>query len=73
MKNAKIVFVFCIFVIHFSSICNALDCSKPPKIINVNKAGGLSGTFTTIQSAIDSVPVSNNQWFQIKISAETYA
>ncbi|CAL0310915.1 unnamed protein product [Lupinus luteus] len=70
MHNSKnfIPFSFLILIFRFS---NALDCSSPPKVIDVNQSGQ-GGSFTTIQSAIDSIPVTNTQWTHIRISAGTY-
>ncbi|CAL0310912.1 unnamed protein product [Lupinus luteus] len=56
---------------HVPRFSNALDCSSPPKVIDVNQSGQ-GGSFTTIQSAIDSIPVTNTQWTHIRISAGIY-
>ncbi|KAF2325062.1 hypothetical protein GH714_022534 [Hevea brasiliensis] len=59
------------------SIYEALDCQlnessnyKVAYTITVDKSG--KGKFTTIQSAIDSIPDGNTQWIRIQISPETY-
>ncbi|KDP28279.1 hypothetical protein JCGZ_14050 [Jatropha curcas] len=60
-----------------SSVCKALDCQlnksnslKVAYTISVDKSG--KGNFTTIQSAIDSVPDGNTHWIRIQISPNTY-
>ncbi|KAE9598504.1 putative pectin lyase/virulence factor [Lupinus albus] len=67
-SNIFIPFTFLILIFRFS---NALDCSSPPKVIDVNQSGE-GGSFRTIQSAIDSIPKPNTQWIHIRISAGTY-
>ncbi|KAK7308634.1 hypothetical protein VNO77_42253 [Canavalia gladiata] len=42
----------------------------PQKMINVNPSE--SGSFSTIQSAIDSVPSNNGDWISINVMAGTY-
>ncbi|KAE9598507.1 putative pectinesterase [Lupinus albus] len=70
MHKSKIFipFTFLILIFRFS---NALVCSTPPKVINVNHSGE-GGSFKTIESAIDSIPKPNTQWTHIRISAGTY-
>ncbi|KAG8653308.1 hypothetical protein MANES_05G013901v8 [Manihot esculenta] len=58
-------------------VCKALDCQlnessnyKVAYTITVDQSG--NGNFTTIQSAIDSIPDVNTRWIRIRISPETY-
>ncbi|KAF7822349.1 putative pectinesterase 66 [Senna tora] len=52
-----------------------MDCSNnPPKIIVVDKSKAAGpNIFQSIQSAINSVPTNNIQWFNIKIAPGTYS
>ncbi|XP_060676285.1 pectinesterase QRT1 [Ziziphus jujuba] len=62
---------------YFVSVCRALDCSlngsDPVNVaytLTVDKSG--NGNFTTIQEAIDSIPLSNSQWVRISVASGTY-
>lgn len=66
-----LVLVFC------SNLYAASDCQlnepneyKVAYTVTVDKSG--HGNFTTIQSAIDSIPVNNNKWTRIQISPGKY-
>ncbi|XP_043710316.1 probable pectinesterase 29 [Telopea speciosissima] len=52
-------------------LSNALDASNVAYTITVSKWG--QANFNTIQAAIDSIPLNNNRWVRILISADTYS
>lgn len=57
------------------SIANADECtgnggSKFAYTIVVDKSGG--GHFTSVQSAIDSIPQENHQWIKVQINPSVY-
>ncbi|EEF47239.1 probable pectinesterase 29 [Ricinus communis] len=61
----------------FSGCCKALDCSSNESNQNqvahtifVDKSG--RGNFTTIQSAVDSIPKNNSRWIRVLISNDKY-
>ncbi|KAK4258305.1 hypothetical protein QN277_007765 [Acacia crassicarpa] len=59
-----------IFLIIFSCVCNANDCSNPSKVLTVGKIG--RGKFRTIQRAINTIPIDNTRWIHIRIDAGNY-
>ncbi|XLS77380.1 hypothetical protein HN51_061605, partial [Arachis hypogaea] len=76
MRHIKILTISC-FIIVIIRVCNALNCSNPPNVIDVNQSGdsasaGEGGSFKTIQSAIESISKPNTQWIHIRIAAGIY-
>ncbi|XP_055962339.1 putative pectinesterase 10 [Mercurialis annua] len=59
----------------FLNSCKAVDCqsnqSKSARTIVVDQSG--HGHFTSVQSAIDSIPEMNSQWIHIQISSGKYS
>ncbi|GAU43134.1 hypothetical protein TSUD_348550 [Trifolium subterraneum] len=70
MKSLQSFAFFLIFVVLAFDICESKDCSNPFKTIVVSQSD--TSNFTTIQSAIDSVPTGNSQWIHIQISPGVY-
>jgi hypothetical protein len=70
MKSLQSFAFFLIFLVLAFNICESKDCSNPFKTIVVSQSD--TSNFTTIQSAIDSVPTGNSQWIHIQISPGVY-
>jgi hypothetical protein len=70
MKSLQSFAFFLIFLVLAFNICESKDCSNPFKTIVVSQSN--TSNFTTIQSAIDSVPTGNSQWIHIQISPGVY-
>ena len=75
MDNLQsVLFALVLLLLQFSNCCRALDCqsnlSKFARTIVVDQLG--HGGFTSVQSAIDSIPEKNTQWIRVKISPGKY-
>ncbi|XP_015572328.2 probable pectinesterase 55 [Ricinus communis] len=68
------LFALVLLLLPFSSSSTALNCqpnqSKFARTITVDQSG--NGDFTSVQSAIDSIPEMNTQWIHIQISPGKY-
>ncbi|KAJ9171707.1 hypothetical protein P3X46_015031 [Hevea brasiliensis] len=72
MQNLHLfLFAWLVLLLHCSSGRKALDCQPNANTITVDKSG--HGNFTSVQSAIDSIPEGNPQWIIIQISPGKYS
>lgn len=75
-KILSIIISALLVMYNWVSECTALDCSlngsDPGNVaytLTVDKSG--NGNFTTIQEALDSIPLYNLQWIRISIASGT--
>uniref|UniRef100_A0A2C9WNC1 Pectinesterase n=1 Tax=Manihot esculenta TaxID=3983 RepID=A0A2C9WNC1_MANES len=73
MKNLCLILIGgVVLLLHCSSSdCEASDC-QPNTINTITVDISGHGNFTSVQTAIDSVPEGNTQWIRIQISPGTY-
>ncbi|KAB1202634.1 putative pectinesterase 55 [Morella rubra] len=71
------MFSYLFLLLLYNKVSVALDCGQSSSgalrvayTITVDKSG--KGNFTTIQSAIDHVPVDNSRWIRVQISPGVY-
>lgn len=77
-SKERILLTTTLLLLFYVNVSNALDCdlnyNDPHKVaytIVVDKLG--RGNFTTIQSAIDSIPSQNTKWIRVQISPGIYS